>query len=561
MASIQRVVKVLWSATLVVLMAPVVSAWQAGAPQAAATPQTAAQGPVTAPQQLPPIDRYVVGRALPPIDLAPGTRLFDLTLEQAIAIALEKNLDLKASKMEPQVVDFNLASARASFMPRVTSSYSFSNSSSPSNNTLEGVTRLTNIGQNYNGGMDQTLPWFGSSYSVTFSNGRQTTNNVTTRLNPSYSSSVRLGYSLPLLAGFKIDGTRNNLRTLQITRQVADVNLLAQIENLRSSVRTSYWQLRSAIEQIEIAKRALDLAKVSLDQSKMRVEIGTAAPIDTFQFEVSVFNAEQTLLAAQISWRTAELNFKRLLASGGEDELYLTTINPTDQPALSVQSVDIQAAVTKALVERTDLVVARRGIDSSKLTLEVTQNQTKPALAFSAGYTLSGQGGTSHVTSGSGCSTSAPCITPGGYLDALRAIAGIDTPAWNLGFNFTYPVGMRAARANYARALLQFDQSEVRLKATELNVRTQVVNAGLAVENTYKLYQASQKSREAAERNAEAAQTRFDIGMATNFEVVQLQNQLTNSRLTELSRLISYMNAVAEFDRVQRVGGAAGGGG
>ena len=92
------------------------------------------------------------------------------------------------------------------------------------------------------------------------------------------------------------------------------------------------------------------------------------------------------------------------------------------------------------------------------------------------------------------------------------------------------------------------------IKSQELSISTQVINAGLNVENTYKLYQASVKSREAAERNADAAQVRFDNGMLTNFEVVTIQNQLTTARLGELSRLLNYINAIAEFERVQKVG-------
>ncbi len=110
-------------------------------------------------------------------------------------------------------------------------------------------------------------------------------------------------------------------------------------------------------------------------------------------------------------------------------------------------------------------------------------------------------------------------------------------------------------------ALLQVDQSQAQLKAQELNVSAAVTNAGLAVENTYKQYLAAQKTREAQQRNAEAEQTRFDVGMSTNFNVVQAQNSLTTARLSELRALISYLNAVAEFDRVQRVGGNGGGGG
>ena len=548
MAKVTRNI-LLWTLVMAVgVMAPAVSAQQPATPPASGSTQTQQQTTAvpTPMQQNQPIDKYVVGRALPPNDIVPGREMKDLTLEEAVAIALEKNLDLKATKMEPQSVDYQLASARASFIPSVNAGYTFSNSTTASNNTLEGVNYLTNIGQGFNGGMNHQLPWFGSSYSLAFNNNRQTTNNVTTRLNPSYSSDLRLGYSMPILSGFKMDNTRNQLRTLAITRQISDINVLAAVENLRNQVRVSYWALRSAIEQIEISKRALDIARQSFDQSRMRVEIGTSAPIDTVQFETAVFNQEQLLLAAQIGWRTAEINFKRLLASGADDEIYNFTLNPIDLPELSVQSVDIQAAMTKALAERTDLIVARRNIDSSNLSLEVSKSQTLPNLAMTAGYRLSGQGGTQRLQDGT--------ILPGGIGDALNAIAGFDTPAWNLGFNLTYPLGMRAARANYARALLAVDQSQARLKASELNVQTEVVNAGLNVENTYKQYEASQKARQAAERNADAAQTRFDVGMATNFEVVQLQNQLTSSRLQELGRLIAYVNAVAEFDRVQRVG-------
>lgn len=509
---------------------------------AAVSAQQGPTAPTAPPQQA--IERYEVGTARPPV--VEGSKLLELTLEQAYAMALDKNLELKSARMNPASVDYQLQSARAAFLPTFTSSYSYSNSQSPSNNTLEGVANLTNTSQGYNGGMSQNLKWFGSSFSAQFTNGRSATNDVTRRINPSFSSNLNLSYNMPLLNGFKIDNQRNQLRTLAISRQIADINLLSSIENTKSNVRQSYWNLRSAIEQIEINRRGLEIAKKSYDDSLLKVEIGTMAPIETTQFETALANAEQSYLASQISWRTAELNFKRLLVSGTDDEVYLMTINPTDKPQLSVASVDIQAAVTKALADRTDIVVSRRNIDSSRLSLEVTRGALKPNLTFNAGYRVTGQGGPERQSNGT--------IIPGGYLDALRSVYGFELPTWNIGFNFNYPLGMRSAKANYAGAVLRLDQSLANLKAQELTISTQVINAGLNVENTYKLYQAAVKSREASEKNANAAQVRFDNGMLTNFEVVTLQNQLTNARLTELSRLINYMNAIAEFERVQKVG-------
>ena len=490
------------------------------------------------------IDRYVVGQARPPVEA--GKQLRELTLEEAMTIALEKNLGLQVAKMAPQGVDYQLQAARASFLPSFSSSYSYSNNKSPSNDRLDGVSSVTSISQGYNGSMSQTLPWHGAQFGVNFNNSRGSSNRQSTRLNPSYNSSVRLSFNMPLLQGFKIDGNRNQLRTLQVQRQISDIQLQTQIENLKNNVRTSYWNLRAAIEQIEIQRRALEIAQRQFEDSKTRVEIGTLAPIETTQFETQLASAEQALLNAQIQWRTAELNFKTLLASGTDDEIYSQVINPAEQPQLSVQSVDIQAAVTRALQERTDMMQSRKNIESSQLSLEVTKNQTMPNLNLSSGYNLTGQGGR-EIDDG-------VVVVDGGYRDALAAIAGFDAPAWNFGFNFNYPLGMRAAKANYARAQLNLDQSLAQLKAQELSISTEVINAGLNVENTYKQFQAAQKSREAQERNAEAAVTRFDVGMATNFEVVTAQQQLTQSRLNELSALIRYMNAVAEFERVQKVG-------
>src|SRR6185503_8653708 len=159
--------------TLVAVMTASVSA--AGQQPAATTAQT--QGPaasVPAPIQAQATDRYEVGQARPPI--VEGSKLRELTLDQAYAIALEKNLDLKSARMNPQLVDYQLQGARAAFLPTFNSDYSYRNSQSPSNNALEGVANLTNTTQGYNGRWNQTLPWYGTTFSAQFTNGQSATN-------------------------------------------------------------------------------------------------------------------------------------------------------------------------------------------------------------------------------------------------------------------------------------------------------------------------------------------------------------------------------------------------
>jgi len=522
-------------------------------------PPTPAPSAPTAgvPQGPAPVDRYVVGQALPPSE--PGTTLLNLTLEEAIDMALDKNLDLKAARLTPQTVDYQLQSARAAFSPRLAGTYGYNNQSRPNNSSVLDPTLLSvnTVNQQFNTSMNQALNWHGATYNVSFNNSRQGTNSLQTPRSPAYNTSLTAVFSLPLLNGFMADNTRNALKTTAIQRQIADVQLTGTIENTKSSVRVAYWNLKQAIEQIEIGQRALDLANRLYQDNRIKVEIGTMAPIDTVQSEAQVAVSEQVLLAARIGWQTAELNLKRLLANGPDDAVYTRTINPSEQAILTVQSVDIPSAVRTALEQRTDLVQARKNIEISQLNLEVSKDQTKPDLLLNTQYQLAGLGGPIRTVQGGAIIST----LPGGFVDALGQLRGLDLPTWTMNVQFSYPLGMRAAKANFARALLQVDQSQATLKAQELNVSAAVTNAGLAVENTHKQYLAAQKNAEAQQRNTEAEQTRFDVGMSTNFNVVQAQNSLTTARLSELRALISYLNAVAEFDRIQRVGGNGGAGG
>jgi len=141
--------KFLRSANVWVLGTTILAAASTVNAQQAQTPDQILAPPAARPQP----DRYVVGQARPVP--AAGSQLMDLTLEQATDLALEKNLDLKAQRLAPQAVDYQLQAARAAFNPRFTSSYNYNNSSQPNNSTLEtGLTTITSKRQQFNGSVN-----------------------------------------------------------------------------------------------------------------------------------------------------------------------------------------------------------------------------------------------------------------------------------------------------------------------------------------------------------------------------------------------------------------------
>ena len=94
-------------------------------------------------------------------------------------------------------------------------------------------------------------------------------------------------------------------------------------------------------------------------------------------------------------------------------------------------------------------------------------------------------------------------------------------------------------------------QTEADMKATELAIATEVTSAALAIRNSFEAMGASRVSRELSQQRLDAAQAKFDQGMATNYEVVQAQRDLSDARNVELRRLLDYQRALVDFQRVQ----------
>ena len=493
---------------------------------------------------------YVVGRAMPPLD--PGKMLVAMTLEQAIVRALDTNLDIQSARLDPVIQSWALRAARGAFSPTLNMTFGYNNATNQSTSQLDGGARTSTERQTLNTSLSKTMPWYGGRISANFNNSRTETNNAFTTRNPSYNSTVSFNYAQPLLAGFRTDNQRAALETEQIQSRITDLRLLTQIENVRHQVREAYWGVRATIEQIEIQRRNLAQAQQQLEENRIRVQLGRMTDLQLVQTEAQVASAEQSLLNAEIQWRNQEFAFKRLLLGGADDPLLAQTVNPTDQPVIVDQPVDIAAAIERALQERADLQQQRQQRDISTLNLDVTKSGTLPDVTLTAAYSLQGVGGDLFDRSGLG---GAPVlIQAGGYLDGLQSIRDFNTPTWSLTLNASYPIGTNVTRANLERARLQLRQAELALRSQELAILTQVTTAGLAVRNTFLQYEAARRSREASERNEETERLRYGVGVAINFEVVTAQNALTSARLSELQAIINHVNAIAEFERVQRVG-------
>lgn len=479
-----------------------------------------------------------------------------LTLDDAVAVALERNLDIAVERLNPQIEDISIASVRSVYYPSLTSQIGRANQTSAPTSQLQlssggfGVTTKTTT---YNAAFGQSLPWGGASLDVSLTNDRQTSNSNNAFYNPRFQSVWSATYTQPLLRNFGIDGTRQQLRVTRLNRDISDVQLRATVNNTVSDVRNAYWDYVFAVEAVEVARQSLDLATKLVQDNEVRVEVGTMAVIDVVQAQSEAATRRQAVVEAETTRRTAELALKQLIVDGTEDQNWSASLDPVDRPVFSYQPVDIEAVIRRALNERSDLETARMNARANDVTVKYLDDQKRPQIDLLVTYGAQGVGGPYQQRSDTGViGSEITSVVPGGIGDAFSTLFGSNYPRWTVQLNVGYALGASAQEAAAARARVQLQQVRAQIKQIELQVATEVTSAALRSQSYAEAVEAAQAARELAQRRLDAEQQKFQVGMSTNYFVVQAQRDLADAQNSELRAVLNYRKALVELERLQQ---------
>ena len=495
----------------------------------------------------------------PAVEARPGTTgVVPLTLDDAVKAALDHNLNIEVTRLNPQINDLAYASIASTYSPALTSQLSTQSQTSPSTNSISGgaaASAIQNGSSVFNGGVTQNIKWGGGGYVVTLNNNKATSNSTLSLFNPTYNTNWSAQYTQPLLRGMRIDSTRQALQVTKLTRDVTDVELKALIINTLSNVREAYWNYVFGVQSVDVAQQSVDLAAQLVSDNQTRVQVGTMAPIDVFQAQSQLALARQNLAVAQSTMRTNELSLKQLIVAGTADPLWNATVDPVDRPVFTPETIDVQAAVRRALSERTDLTISKLNVEANDITVKYLKDQLLPQADFVANYGLVGLGGTQLIRAGTGVGQAPnPIVStiPGGYTDALSSLWGAGFPRWTMQLNVSYPLGNSSQEVNVARSKIQLNQAAAQMRQVELQVATDVTNAVTSVDSNVERVQAAQSARELAQQQLDAERSKFQVGMSTNYLVIQAQRDLATAQNNELQAILNYRNSLVELDRLQQ---------
>jgi outer membrane protein TolC len=472
-------------------------------------------------------------------------RELELTLANAIQLALQHNLDIEQERFGPKIARTDVEAARAEFDPVVGADASISQTKvlptteagvvDPNTGLIADVQVVEPFSKN-----GELTPFLrqriitGGSYELRFVNTREnfspTTSGVTRTLaDPRYESSMELAFTQPLLRGFGIAVNKAPIRRAEKSEAIAHQRVLQAILDVVFQVQERYWDMVFRLQDLEAQRESQKLAEDFLAENKIRVELGTLAPIELVQAETQVKLREEDVIVAEAAVREAEDALKEVINIPDVLGSWNIHLNPSDRPMFEpISSLAVEEKLREALVQRPDIIESQLDVESREIARQEALNQRLPRLDLQAFGSLSSYGD-----------------DVGEGLSDLTEINGYE---WLFGLQFEYPLGNRAAQSNLDRRKLELRQALVAQRRLQLAIVREVRQAIRGIETASKRVEVTRAATKLARTQLEAEQEKFRLGLSTSFRVLEFQRELTDARSSETQALSDYNVELGRLD-------------
>ncbi len=517
---------------LLLLMSSVLTGQLLHAQMSSSTQQPTAQ------QDPPPVQ--------PPVDLPQDAteRVLELSLEDAIRLALQNNLDIERERFGPQIARTEVEEERAAFDPVIGLEA-----------TLSQTKVLPTTEFAAQGGVfvprepfmkdERVAPFLkqnivtGGDYELRFVYTRQDIEPTSsgdvarTLADPRYEGSFELTFTQPLLQGFGIEVNLAPIRRAQKDEQIAEQDVVQAILDTIFEVQENYWELVFRIQDLAAQREALKLAEDFLAENTIRVEVGTMAPIELIQAETEVKLREEDVIVAEAEVKEAEDTLKEVLNIPEIMGTWRIRTQPTDTPPfVPVSTLVVQDMMEQALKQRPDFIASQLDIGSREIARMEARNQRLPSLDFVAQGSARAFGEAAE--------------------ESLGNLPDLEGYRWSFGLQFEYPLGNRSARNALLKRNLELQQALVDQRQLILTIERQIRQAVRNIESAIKRIEVTRATIVLAQTQLEAEQEKFRLGLSTSFQVLEFQRDLTDARSAATRALSDYNVELARLD--QRMG-------
>jgi len=391
---------------------------------------------------------------------------------------------------------------------------------------------------------------YGTSAQLTYISTRVAINSASYSLNPFTSGDLDLVVTQNLLQGFGRAVNGRNIRVQRNNVKVSALQFKLQVVDTVSAALNLYWDLVSFDADVRARQREVATAQQLLEDNKKLVQFGTAAPIEITRAESQLYTSQQDLVTARTNLLQQETILKNYLSRNGVADAGLTTVHIVPLDRFTIPERDpvrpIEDMIKEALVARPEMAQARLNLESNQMNLVGVKNSLRPTLQGFAELTNNGLSGT---LAGAGLVQGYSNPLVGGYGNLLGQIFRRDYPNYSAGISLNVTLRNRVAQADYATSLLELRQNELNLRKNVNQIRVDVQNAVVGLEQARARYEAAVKSRVLQEQTLAGDQKRYALGATVAFQVVQDQRDLATAHSAEVQSMANYTHARIALDQ------------
>jgi outer membrane protein len=527
-----------------------------------------------------------------------------LSLQDAIALALENSMDIVVQRYNPWVADASLLKARAGgygygtpgsiavgstanlpelyYDPVLTQIIGFSEANTPIANPFISGTgspssattaeTLASHSSYYNTSYYQAFAT-GSSLNVAWNNTRASST-AANFFNPYVQSSLSISFQQQLLAGAGKFVNRRNIIITENNRKIADLQFAQQAITTVTNTITAYWELVYARENVRVEQQAVTVSQKLYNDNKKQLEIGTMAPLDVTRAESELATDRQNLIVAKTTQLQDELTLKNYISKDPmANNLINVEIDPTDKPETpaTISTSPFEDAIKEAFQKRPDLQEQYYNLKNAEVDVKATRNALLPTATLGLQYLSNGLAGNSFLTGAPVTLAGSPVVdangvpVPGYYLPETNTpVTGVnksgfgtaqsqifhnDFPVYAGQLTVSLPLRNRANQADNIHAQLLERQFEASVQQTKNSAVLDVRNTMIAVEQGRAQVEAATKARELQQQTFDAEQKKYQLGASTVYNVILTQRDLITAQGTELRALANLAEAKANYER------------
>ena len=533
----------------------------------------------------------------------------ELTLQDAVELALANNMDIVVARYNPWFADTDILKTESggtgrgtagasfpfstanipflSFDPLITGRVLFDQIAVPVNNPFLAGTGSTLVGAvsahtaEYNFAVSQGFS-SGTTVNLAWDNTRSSSSALNL-FNPAVQSSLYVTVSQQLLNGFGFFANRRNILISKNNRKIADLAFAQQAITTVTNTINTYWELVYARQNVDVQQQAVTVAEKLYSDNKKQLEIGTMAPLDVTRAESELATDNQNLIVARTAQLQQEQNLKNAIS---KDPLAANFVNvqilPTDKPTPpeAIEAPSFEDALREAFVKRPDLQEQFYNLKNADIDARATRNALLPIATLNGRYGSQGLSGNSTVagtpitTAGSAVVDSngspvtvlgagnvpveifVPNVTPtvagtmkDGFGTAQSQIFHNTFPDYSVYLNLQIPLRNRSAQADNQRAILTARQQQAVMQQLKNAALLDVRNTYIALVQDRARVEAAGKARELQRQTFEAEQKKYQLGATTVYQVILTQRDFITAQGTELRALADLVEAKANYER------------